>query len=175
MKRLWLTAPLILSLTGCGESDIDIVKNGVMDFNKTITIGNALDNWKSCESSKWDSFQTDNGIKVVEFSCKHKISSFMDKMKELSSERNRNSGAFNVTTNTQTFQFTLNQDSTFQIDNVQVKNTWADGTSFEDSQRPVQSLQAAYANELNFDASILNKTTAAQMAYVFAGIKARAN
>lgn len=82
--------------------------------------------------------------------------------------------ALDIASNIQTFQFTINQGDTFQIDNVQVKTTWQDGTSFEDSQKPVEQLEMAYANNLNFDPTELNEMGAAQISYVFSMIKMRA-
>lgn len=183
MKKVLFAIPLALALTGCG-SDIDLVKGGVMEFNQTTTLGKALDNWKSCESREWEEFETDNGIKVVQFTCQHKISQYMSKVKSLLSEEDMSKAKsllseeeqakanhLDIASNIHTFQFTINQDDTFQIDNIQVKTTWQDGTSFEDSQKPLELLEMAYANNLNFDPAELNEMGAAQISYVFAMMK----
>lgn len=62
---------ILVGLSGCG-SDEDIVKDGVMNFNKSLTVGGALDNWSNCESKKWENFETSNGIKIVQFTCTEK-------------------------------------------------------------------------------------------------------
>jgi len=176
MTKVLLVAPmvLVLVLAGCG-GDVDLVKGGVMDFNQTTTLGKALDNWKSCESRDWEGFETDSGIKVVQFTCQHKVSQYMDKAKILLSKKDQsNADHLNVASNIQTFQFTVNQDDTFQADNVQVKTTWEDDTYFDDSQTPVEQLETAYANNLNFDPSELNEISVAQISYVFSIIKAQA-
>ena len=174
MKKVLFAIPLALALTGCG-SDIDLVKGGVMEFNQTTTLGKALDNWESCESREWEEFETDNGIKVVQFTCQHKISQYMSKAKSLlSEEKQAKAKHLDIASNIQTFQFTINQGDTFQLDNVQDKITWQDGTSFEDSQNPVEQLETAYANNLNFDPAELNRMGAAQIYTVFAMIKMRA-
>ena len=173
MKKVLLVAPVILALAGCG-SDIDLVKGGAMEFNQTTTLGKVLDNWKSCEHRKWEAFETDNGISVVQFRCQHKVSQYMSKAKSMLSEGDQaKADHLDISSNIQTFQFTINQDDTFQIDNVQVKTTWEDGTFFEDSQKPLEQLETAYANNLNFDPGELNKAGAAQISYVFAMIKAQ--
>ena len=59
-KKTILVSALALSLTGCG-GNIDLVKDGTIDFNKSITVGQSLDNWNSCEERSWDEFTTDNG------------------------------------------------------------------------------------------------------------------
>jgi len=58
-----------LMISGCNSSNIDKVKNGIMDFDKSITVSQAFDNWKSCSNSKWSEFTTDNGKNIVEFTC----------------------------------------------------------------------------------------------------------
>ena len=40
-------------ITGCGNNT-DLVKDGIMNFNKTITVGNAFDNWNDCKNSEWN-------------------------------------------------------------------------------------------------------------------------
>jgi hypothetical protein len=59
---------ILVGLSGCG-SDIDIVKNGTINFNETTTVGKALDNWSNCQQSKWESFKTNNEAIVVQFTC----------------------------------------------------------------------------------------------------------
>ena len=99
----------------------------------------------------------------------------MSKAKSLLSEEEQaKANRLDIASNIQTFQFTINQGDTFQIDNVQVKTTRQDGTSFEDSQKPVEQLETAYANNLNFDPAELNEMGAAQISYVFSMIKMRA-
>lgn len=175
MKKVLLAVPFLIALTGC-ESDVDLVKLGIMEFNKTTTLGKALDNWKSCENREWEEFETDNGMKIVQFTCRHKITQYMSQAKSLLlQEEQAKANHLDITSNVQTFQFTMNQDETFQIDNAQVKTTWKDGTSFEDSQQPIEQLERAYANNLNFNPDELNERGAAQISYFFSILKSRAN
>ena len=171
MKKVLLVVPVILALAGCG-SDVDLVKSGVMEFNQTITLGKALDNWKSCEKREWEEFETDNGIKVVQFTCQHKVAQYMIKVKSLlSKEDTAKTDHFDFASDIQTFQFTINQDDTFQIDNVKVKMTWEDGTFIENTQEPIEQLETAYANNLKFDPSELNEMLANEFAYTLSIIK----
>lgn len=175
MRKTLLIVSVVIALVGC-ESDLDSVKNGVMEFNQTTTLGKVLDNWKSCEQRNWEEFETDNGVKVVQFSCYHKITQYMSKAKSLlSQEEQAEADHLDITSNVQTFQFTMNQDGSFQIDNVQVKITWKDGKSFEDSQKPVEQLETAYENQLNFESAELNKRSVKNISYVFSIIKAKAS
>jgi hypothetical protein len=172
MSKFFISAVFCTLLAGCG-SDVDKVKGGTLDFNKTITVGQALDNWRSCESKEWRSFSSDNGVKVVEFTCRHKVGDFFAKLKNATtSEDGKERIYIDVVNNTQTFQFTLNRDDTFQINAVEVQTTWADGSKFKDAQKPVESLEVAYKNELQFDPATLDdQVAAAGMAYLLAMTK----
>ena len=172
MKKIILALPIFLALAGCG-SDIDVVKNGVMEFNQTTTIGQVLDNWKSCESSDWNSFETDNGMSVVEFTCEHRnVEEFMRVAKSLLSARDlEHASNLNVIANMQTFQFTINKNESFQIDNVQITNIWEDGTAFTDSQVPLAELKGAYSNKIKFDPKIVNHALAGQYIYAYTIVK----
>jgi hypothetical protein len=174
MKKIMLSLPIIALLTGCG-SNVDLVKDGVMEFNQTTTLGKVLDNWRSCQNTDWDEFETDNGVSVVQFTCEHEVEDFMEKIKSYSSKEGQEKADYlEVISDVQRFQFTLNQDDSFQIDNVQVDTIWRDGTRFNDSQKPVEQLEIAYMNELYFNPKLLNENTADEYAYTFAIMKSRA-
>jgi len=70
-----LTTMLMLGLSGCSDNT-DLVKDGIMNFNKTITVGNTFDNWKDCENSEWSSFETDNKTPVVQVNIWLKLKAF---------------------------------------------------------------------------------------------------
>lgn len=159
-----------LMLTGCG-SNIDKVKSGVLDFNKTITIGQALDNWKSCASREWKEFKTDNGVQVVEFTCNQNITAYVEKLRTvIPVSPNLKLLYLDIASNKTTIQFTLNKDDTFQVDNVQILNTWADGTSIK-SPASDDMLNNAYENKVLFDPSELGGLNAQIMAAVFEQLK----
>lgn len=72
MKKLLLASILsvtIFGLSGC-SSDIDRVKDSVLDFNSAMTLGDALDNYKYCQDSEWTSYTTEKNEDIVKFSCK---------------------------------------------------------------------------------------------------------
>ena len=166
---------LLLMITGC-DNNVDLVKDGIMNFNKTITVGDAFDNWKDCENSEWKSFKTDNNIPVVQFKCEKKgVTEFMNKCKSFLSKKEQEKASYlDIKSNTQIFQWTINKDDTFQIDNVQVETVWSDGKKFSDSQKPMEQLERVYNNELFWDTSDLNEMVARQISYAFKIIKARA-
>ena len=75
MKKL-VGALLVGSLlfVGCSNGKISEVKNGVLNFDKSLTVGDAFDNYKYCKSVKWESFETENGRDVVQVTCDYDIS-----------------------------------------------------------------------------------------------------
>ena len=62
---------LVFLLFGCLQSEadnaIDLVKNGHLDFDPGITIGDALDKNRLLADQKWSSFETERGKRIVEF------------------------------------------------------------------------------------------------------------
>ncbi len=51
-------------ITGC--SDIDTVKDGTLNFDNSITVGEAFDKYSYFTSTNWKNFETSNGRKIVE-------------------------------------------------------------------------------------------------------------
>lgn len=48
MKIKFSLIAAVLALTGCGDNNIDIVKNYTLPFKKSMTIGAAVDGYKGC-------------------------------------------------------------------------------------------------------------------------------
>lgn len=71
MKKFLFSAVCAFALIGCGDSNIDIVKNATLDINKTMTIGAAIDGSKQCESVKWKDTSKD-GQNIVTATCEIK-------------------------------------------------------------------------------------------------------
>lgn len=72
MKKIiflnFLTIAFVLS--ACSDSNIEAVKKGVLEFDKTLTVGEAIDNYKYCdEKPSWKSFVSENGRDMVQASC----------------------------------------------------------------------------------------------------------
>ena len=59
---------LFLLFCACGNSDINSIKNGIMDGYETTTIGKAFD--ASFDETKWEAFESKKGEKVVQFAGK---------------------------------------------------------------------------------------------------------
>lgn len=61
-----LVVGLFLSLLMTGCSDVDTVKGGTLNFDSSITVGQAFDKYSYFKSTKWRDFETSNGRKIVE-------------------------------------------------------------------------------------------------------------
>ena len=57
-----------MALTGCGDNNIDIVKNYTLPIKKSMTIGAAVDGYKGCQKVKWEDV-SGNDLKLVKVTC----------------------------------------------------------------------------------------------------------
>jgi hypothetical protein len=118
---------VVILFSGCNEESVNIsniekVKNGVMNFDKSITIGQAFDNWNSCKNKKWNEFRTDNQKQIVEFTCK-------------------------INTLDCTIQWAINLDDTTKIIYAKLLKTNKDGQILEMKITTNQLLKVIYTNK----------------------------
>lgn len=109
MKKLISIFFLSLILTGCG-SDISSVKDGTMDFDSSITVGDAFDNYSYFVSTDWKSFETSNGRKIVE------VKGFFSDKYPIFQKLKRNG----VEELSLTVQFKVNKDDSFEISAIEM-------------------------------------------------------
>lgn len=174
MKRLSILTCIAL-LSGCGSSDLDLVKDGYMDFNQTSTIGQILDNWRSCESSEWAETVESNGVRKVVFSCTHKgFDEFANTLKETIALKDEYfQEYFGVSSTTTQFTFTINQDESFQLASTDMVTNWHDGKRFVQPM-PINSIEMAYQDELAFDPAQLDWNNAVSMNRMYATMHSQA-
>jgi hypothetical protein len=67
ITHLILIIVTTLILTACGGDPKGTVKNGVLEFDTSVTVGDALDGYDYFKSTSWDTFETSQGRTVVEF------------------------------------------------------------------------------------------------------------
>lgn len=133
-------------LVGCGDKGI--VESGVMSSHKSITVGDAFNNWDSCEKTKWEEFKTDSNMRVVEFSCMDIIKPAV--MEELTEKfitdqtpQNRKLG---IAYFKYVFQWIVNQDESFDIDNVELVILWRDGKKYRSQLDANEQVALVYQN-----------------------------
>ena len=115
------------------DNTIKFVKNGVLDYDKSLTVGEAFDNWKAChKNASWTSFKTDNKRKIVQFTCDAKVD-HLDKHI--------------------IFQFTINKDKTFILNYIGEEYIDTDGIlSTSSSSKPFNTiLKDIYENRTRFE------------------------
>jgi len=69
MKKCIYLTLCVFFLTNCNHftSNIKHVKNSVLDFDQSSTIGEVLDNYKYFTHTEWEEFTTEQGKEVVQF------------------------------------------------------------------------------------------------------------
>jgi hypothetical protein len=67
--RSIIVIPIFMAMLfamGCSDSNVSAVKEGVLKFDKSLTVGQAFDNYKYFDNVDWESFTTENGREVVQ-------------------------------------------------------------------------------------------------------------
>jgi len=102
MKLFFVGLLLSVFMTGC--SDVGIVKNGTLNFDKSLTVGEAFDRYSYFSSTEWQDFETSNGRKIVEIN-----GIFTNKyIKQMGWEKKFKQASLVV-------QFKINKNDTFEI------------------------------------------------------------
>ena len=69
---------LAIIVSGCLSSDpIQMVKKGTLEFDKSVTVGNALNGYKYFNSTKWTSFQDSQKRTIVQFDATYDYNKFI--------------------------------------------------------------------------------------------------
>lgn len=157
MRILFL---FILFFSSSFSSDINIIKNGIFNFNKTLTIGQAFDNWKSCKEIDWMEYKKDNGVRTVTFICEHK--NIVPYSKKVSTfYPNEDQRIFDLISYATEFEFTINVDDTFQLGQVLRTIDWGDDKFAVIKENKGRILKQLYANYMLFELKeIANKKIA---------------
>jgi len=93
---------LLLFITGC--SDVGTVKNGTLNFDNSITVGEAFDKYSYFSDTDWTDFETSNGRKIVQVTGE-----FNDNyIKKMGWTKQFKKASLIV-------QFKINKDDTFEI------------------------------------------------------------
>jgi hypothetical protein len=114
--------------------DVDLVKSGVLDMDKSLTVGNALDGNKFFKSKKWEAKKDEQGRRFVVFTGE-----LIQKVATASH--------YNVV-----MTFVINSDNTFQSAREEFNEITADGKSVDQGYRIFsrnQLLTLVYENRLN--------------------------
>lgn len=70
MKRISLVFVCsVITLSACGKTPLDIVKETYIDGSRTTTVINGLGKRELCKSTNWDSFKDERGRTIVQYKC----------------------------------------------------------------------------------------------------------
>jgi hypothetical protein len=89
-----------------GSSTIDEVKDGTLGSYKSLTVGEAFDNYSQFKSTSWESFETSNGKRVVQFNGDIRIP-----------QRLKDNGSSKAEL---IVQFLINDDDSFELNAMQI-------------------------------------------------------
>ncbi|GMT48649.1 MAG: hypothetical protein IEMM0008_0188 [bacterium] len=120
MKKamLMILLSLVISLVHCGGGgNISLVKKGLLDFDKSKTVGEAFDNYKYFKGLKWDSFKSEDERDIVEVIAEYNIEKALKAMEamELENIKAVRRGFDKIKKVIVTFQFRINKDNTFEV------------------------------------------------------------
>ena len=77
-KHLLVLIVVLLSLTACSKNPVSVVKNGVLEFDKSVTVGDAFSGYKYFSDSTWKTIKTEQNRTIVEFRAKVPIEQYKD-------------------------------------------------------------------------------------------------
>lgn len=131
----------VKSVTG---GDISLVKGGTLEIDKSLTVGQAIDNYKFFKKTKWDLLKTENGKKIVT------VVATLDTEKHPSI--NQKEG---IKSAEMKFEFKINQDKTFEVGWCGLAFEKMDGTKNTPAenvnlQMCLNSLKSIYNNNPEF-------------------------
>ena len=90
MKYVLSVALAALFLAGCGEDEVELVKNYTLPDFKSMSIGTAIEGSKICKNITW-SKEENGGLKMVKMVCDVDVEPINIKMKESKVERFKSS------------------------------------------------------------------------------------
>jgi hypothetical protein len=130
MRKIILVIGLAfgIALLGCDKakdlvsSDVSLVKNGTMEFDKSLSVGQAIDKYRYFKSTKWEAVKTDNGRRIVNVIGDLDISRYP----YLNSDNTPTIKSAFIK-----FQFVINQDKTFEMKWCGLGAEKKDGTKTE--------------------------------------------
>lgn len=177
------------------------VKNYVLDLNKSITIGDAFDNFSDCENPEWKELMTSNNAELVEFNCDIiserkffnenilKIKANSLKIDPIIStvfltqgisleELNANKPFMDVSNFKMIAQFIINKDNTIEVAYLSEKTLWKNGKEYEPSvsQEYINNTlkNIIYKNKDFFKVENLEELNQLKQALSFYGVKNKA-
>lgn len=143
-----LSVVFSIALFGCDKvqsvtgGDVALVKGGTLEIDKSLTVGQAVDNYKFFKKVKWEALKTENGKRLVQ------VNADIDTSKSPSINPEKTPAIKSLQMQ---FQFQINTDNTFQLAWCGAAIEKTDGTKVEPDkniqiQKCLNSLKGIYDN-----------------------------
>ncbi len=68
----------ILCVGGCSQNPVDTVKNGVLEMDSSVTVGDAFGGYHYFDATQWETFQDPQNRQIVEFNATFEYDQFAD-------------------------------------------------------------------------------------------------
>lgn len=141
---------VILVVAGCDKiknltsDEVALVKNGTISFDKSITVGQAIDRYHYFKNTNWKVIKEENGRKIVQ------ATGYFDTDKYYKDFNIDNKDIKSVYLQ---FQFIINQDKTFELGWCGQGVVKQDGTVIEPDKKSITTqcqatLKEVYTNEI---------------------------
>jgi hypothetical protein len=114
---------MVVVVAGCdklGGGDVALVKNGYLEFDKSITVGQAFEGYKFFTKKEWKAIKTEQGRKVIEFKGLLDLNN-PNNNSPLFNQRKPSAVALVV-------RFIINADKTFEFADATMYGTVEDGS-----------------------------------------------
>lgn len=134
---------IVAIAAGCSKDDVTVAKEGHLDFNKSITIGQALDGYKYFGNKEWLATKTPQGTRLVIF----KADMNPQFVKEINGACKSTAPQKTIESQKWAIQFTLNKDNSIFVSGTQTLSIAPDKTKKAGSLSEAL-LQSVYKNEL---------------------------
>lgn len=153
--QLVILLVIIINLSACDKvnslttTDVSLVKNGTLEFDKSITVGQAIDKYRYFNKTEWKSIEEDNGRRIVQ------TTGYIDITKHPEINNNKTP---DIKSAFFKFQFKINQDKTFELSWCGFGAEKTDGTKIDPEKTSntlqcINTLKEFYANEVGDVAS----------------------
>ena len=151
LSGLLLLVATTIVMFGCDKvksvtnGDVSLVKGGTLEIDKSLTVGQAIDNYKYFKKTEWESLKTDNGRRIVQ------VKADIDTAKSPSLNPEKLPGLKSAQIQ---FQFKINTDKSFEVAWCGIASEKTDGTKIDPDQSAnmqycLRTLKGIYDNEPN--------------------------
>ena len=98
IKNILSLSILLIFIASCGQSSVDMVKDGVLDTCPTKTIGDMVSSELIMNSPSWESFEADDGMTYVNLEGKVQYEDVSNVLVQFVIKKDKSGFVFNAMT-----------------------------------------------------------------------------